>query len=233
VRIWDVSPGYLNRQSLLGEHRELHGLHSILVHGKPGYARHPETLPWVGCLSGLCRRHALLAAEMQVRGYTDRTPIETRARTLRWPLVFVTPPSGQYDLLGTKYVSREAGRIPLPRSAQELWAHHKYSVMARDVSLYREFGRRIARMRRGADSTIVAEDLVLLLRADPPRGTLANAIEHLWGYVSKAATLDERRAAHTSPGTLLRTTSRIAVRTREPYLLVSTALSELLVFAGE
>jgi len=233
VRIWDVSPGYLNRQSLLGEHRELHSLHSILVHGKRGYSQHPETLRWVGCLSGLCRRHALLAAEMQVRGYTDRTPIATRARTLRWPLVFVTPPSGQYDLLGTKYISRDAGRIPLPRSAQELWAHHKYSVMARDVSVYREFGRRVSRMRRGADSAVVAEDLVLLLRTDPPRGALANAIEHLWGYVSKAATGDERRAAHGSAAALLRATSDIAVRTREPYLLASTALSELLVFAAE
>jgi hypothetical protein len=25
VRVWDLSPGYLNRQSLLAEHRELHG----------------------------------------------------------------------------------------------------------------------------------------------------------------------------------------------------------------
>ena len=46
MRIWDVSPGYLNRQSLLGEHRELHGLVSILVHGKRGYSRHPETVRW-------------------------------------------------------------------------------------------------------------------------------------------------------------------------------------------
>ena len=30
MRIWDVNPGYLNRQSLLGEHRELHGIYIIL-----------------------------------------------------------------------------------------------------------------------------------------------------------------------------------------------------------
>ena len=45
MRIWDLSPGYLNRGSLLGEHRELHGLHSIIVNGKKGYANHPETTP--------------------------------------------------------------------------------------------------------------------------------------------------------------------------------------------
>ena len=32
--VWDVHPGYLNRQSLLGEHRELHGIASILSQDK-------------------------------------------------------------------------------------------------------------------------------------------------------------------------------------------------------
>ncbi|HEX4568534.1 MAG TPA: pyrimidine dimer DNA glycosylase/endonuclease V [Vicinamibacterales bacterium] len=38
MRIWDVAAGYLNRQSLLGEHRELHGLHNIVTLGRRGYA---------------------------------------------------------------------------------------------------------------------------------------------------------------------------------------------------
>nr|WP_320015958.1 pyrimidine dimer DNA glycosylase/endonuclease V [uncultured Desulfobacter sp.] len=37
MRIWDLHPGYLNRRSLLGEHRELHGMASIIVNGKKGY----------------------------------------------------------------------------------------------------------------------------------------------------------------------------------------------------
>lgn len=36
MRIWDISPAYLNRQSLLGEHRELHGLYNILSESKKG-----------------------------------------------------------------------------------------------------------------------------------------------------------------------------------------------------
>ena len=47
MRIWDINPGYLNRQSLLGEHRELHGIVSIIRDNKKGYSRHPETLRWV------------------------------------------------------------------------------------------------------------------------------------------------------------------------------------------
>jgi len=46
MRVWDLPAGYLNRQSLLGEHRELHGIHTILTQNKTGCASHPETLRW-------------------------------------------------------------------------------------------------------------------------------------------------------------------------------------------
>lgn len=44
MRIWGITPGYLNDKSLLDEHRELHGIASILVNNKKGYAKHPETM---------------------------------------------------------------------------------------------------------------------------------------------------------------------------------------------
>jgi hypothetical protein len=43
MRIWDISPKRLCRNHLLGEHRELHAVWSVLTKGKKGYARHPET----------------------------------------------------------------------------------------------------------------------------------------------------------------------------------------------
>ena len=52
MRIWDVSPKKLCRHHLLGEHRELHAIWSVLVNGKMGYARHPETLRWRGPTPG-------------------------------------------------------------------------------------------------------------------------------------------------------------------------------------
>jgi pyrimidine dimer DNA glycosylase len=75
MRIWDLPAGYLNRQSVLGEHRELHGIYAILTNGKAGYARHPETQRWAKALSGLALRHRQLAEEMRLRGYVDRTPL--------------------------------------------------------------------------------------------------------------------------------------------------------------
>jgi hypothetical protein len=75
VRVWDVSPAVLCRQHLLAEHRELHGIWQILSHGKRGYARHPETLRWVGKLRALHARHEALVEEFGRRGYQHRTPL--------------------------------------------------------------------------------------------------------------------------------------------------------------
>jgi len=229
VRIWDVASGYLNRQSLLGEHRELHGLYNVVTLGRRGYARHPETLRWVGRIAALGRRHALLVAEMRLRGYVDRTPLAIGRRNAAWPDAFIDQPWTQIELLRGKYGRRPEGRIPLPRTPHDLWAHHKYSVLARDPSGYREFGRIVARLRRGAATNDLARALVLTLRRCPPQGTVVNAIEHMWGHVNRRASVVEARAARRSSAGMFEMTQVIAVREAEPYLLASTALSELAV----
>jgi hypothetical protein len=227
MRIWDIAPGYLSRQRLLGEHRELHGLVSILAHGKSGYARHPETLRWVGCVGGLIRRHDGLAAEMHLRGYVDRTPLTSPGMRVRWPRVFITPPGDQFALLALKYREGESGRVPLPSNGQELWAQHKYSVLARDPETYTLIGRRVARMRRGQGIGRLSQELVEILRVAPPARRLVNALEHMWGHVAGQATPEDRRRAGLSSMAMLDTIARLTVQNREPYLLQSTALSDL------
>jgi len=226
VRVWDLPAGYLSRQSLLGEHRELHGLYNIVVYGKAGYARHPETRRWVDALGGLVWRHRQLRAEMRLRGYVDRTPLRSRTR-VDWPTVFVTPPCAQFALLSVKYANAASGRIPLPRTAHDLWAQHKYSVMARDPRAYRAIGRAVSRMRRGASVDSLAVELVMLLRLAPSAGPLLNAIEHMWGHVRPHASENDLRAARDGTAALLAVTQTLAVRCQEPYLMRSTALSEL------
>jgi hypothetical protein len=68
MRVWDVNPGYLNRQSLLGEHRDIHAMVSILTDGKMGYARHPETRRWAKARWTLQVRHDLVVPEIDRRG---------------------------------------------------------------------------------------------------------------------------------------------------------------------
>jgi hypothetical protein len=79
VRIWDIPAHKLCRQHLLGEHRELHAIWSILTQGKKGYTRHPETLRWCGKLNALYLRHDTLVWEMTRRGYNHASPL---AKTL-------------------------------------------------------------------------------------------------------------------------------------------------------
>jgi len=76
MRIWDLDPALLCDRHLLGEHRELHGVWSILTSGKRGYSRHPETLRWSGRLAALYARHEAEVAEMHRRGFRHASPLE-------------------------------------------------------------------------------------------------------------------------------------------------------------
>lgn len=81
VRIWDVEPASLCRFHLLGEHRELHAVWTILTAGKRGYANHPEVLRWRGKLAALYARHDAQVAEMANRGYRHSSPLDPRLAT--------------------------------------------------------------------------------------------------------------------------------------------------------
>lgn len=232
MRIWDISPGYLNRQSLLGEHLELHGIVSILTHGKKGYSRHPETLRWTGCAQALARRHQQLACEMALRGFREQSPVAVSlGGDVEWPAVYVDEPAAQFARLREKYAEREPGRIPLPRNAQQLWSQHKYSVLARDVQLYKETGRQTA--SGTADFQQLARQLSELLRQPPTAGGLKNALQHMWGHVAELPPAPKENPATWSWLRLLGETQMRAMRHSEPYLSVSTALSELMVWTVE
>ncbi len=230
MRIWDISPGYLNRQSLLGEHRELHAILSILAFGKKGYSRHPETLRWVGCGQALVQRHQQLACEMALRGWREQSPPPALAGAA-WPSVYLDEPATQFALLRAKYIGREPGRIPLPRNAQQLWSQHKYSVLARNVPLYQQIGRELADGQ--ADFTVLARLLAEQLRQPPSQGGLRNALQHLWGYVADLPPAPEENPDTWSSRRLLEETQLRAMLHREPYLTASTALGELMQWTEE
>ncbi|MBU1862740.1 MAG: pyrimidine dimer DNA glycosylase/endonuclease V [Candidatus Omnitrophica bacterium] len=78
MRIWDLAPQKLCRQHLLGEHRELHAIWSVLKHNKKGYSRHPETLRWKGKMAALYARHHQLVHEMKLRGYNHQSPLDVK-----------------------------------------------------------------------------------------------------------------------------------------------------------
>jgi len=230
MRVWDINPGYLNQQSLLGEHCELHGIVSIIVSKKKGYSKHPETLRWIGHGWALRQRHQLLAVEMALRGLNERSPVLTRANKFVWPTAYINEPFQQFQLLKSKYRHKKQGRIPLPENAQQLWSHHKYSVLARDISKYRQVGQAVSKMKPLHDFSDLAMLLTELLRRPPTAGGIRNALQHMWGHVSDYSSANKVNVESWSLNKLLREIQQRALASKEPYLTSSTALGELMVW---
>lgn len=222
MRVWDLHPGYLNRASLLGEHREVHALYSILDQNKAGYRRHPETLRFEGRLGGLVWRHRWLVSEMKLRGYNHQSPLKPQSGD--YPKTFVDSPAEQIKRLAEKYRDKKPGRIQLPHNAQELWAQHKYAVMARSQTAYKAWGPQLA--SGGFSFEELALRLVQLLRSAATEGGLVNAYAHMLGYFSEAT-----KALCPHPKTESAQTLRNCLIERlkiEPtsYLWASTILAE-------
>ena len=103
MRIWDLEPSVLCAQHLLGEHRELHAIWSVLTGDKAGYRHHPETLRWEGRLAALYARHTALVDEMRVRGYAHSSPLDPGLATgLAVQDRYVDPPEAQIAILRSK-----------------------------------------------------------------------------------------------------------------------------------
>ncbi|MEA1907096.1 MAG: pyrimidine dimer DNA glycosylase/endonuclease V [Euryarchaeota archaeon] len=100
MRIWDIPPEKLCRNHLLGEHRELHAMWSIITNNKKAYANHPETLRWKRRLMALYLRHEKLVEEMTKRGYKHHTPLDAKLATGEAEQTeFVTPYEEQVRIL--------------------------------------------------------------------------------------------------------------------------------------
>ena len=103
VRIWDLDAASLCDKHLLGEHRELHAIWSILTTGKRGYAHHPETLRWRGRLAALYARHDEQVEEMLRRGFRHRSPLDAElASGSDRQTVCVTTPDEQREQLARR-----------------------------------------------------------------------------------------------------------------------------------
>lgn len=226
MRIWDINPGYLNRQSLLGEHRELHGIVSIIKYNKKGYSRHPETIRWINYGWAIKQRHKLLSAEMSLRGYTDKSPVNLRSNKEQWPEIYIDLPHAQIDLLKNKYSNKEKGRIPLPGTAKELWEQHKLSVMARNGSLFTELENIVSRSTPDQEIDGLSKQLIEILRKQPAPDRIRSVLNHMWGYVSRSYTGNVANIQQWSSIRLLNEIQTLAIKNNEPFLMHSTALSE-------
>lgn len=103
MRIWDIAPKKLCRNHLLGEHRELHAIWSILTNKKKGYSKHPETLRWKNKLLALYLRHQALVCEMKNRKYNHASDLSRKFATgAKKQMIFIDTIKKQKQILKNK-----------------------------------------------------------------------------------------------------------------------------------
>lgn len=233
MRVWDIHPGYLSRQSLLGQHVEIHAIFSIITGGKEGYAQHPETMRWRNNLCRLIKVHERTVAEMTLRGFGHRSPLPQVACTSGDSLSWVDPPHLQFGLLHQKYAGTDRmGRIPLPERGSRFWAQHKYAVMGRGYNCYKDIQ---AFMREKQDCPIMQEPELVLrvlqitqLPIEPR--ALINTLDHLWGYFKKIAGVPEKEVylakIKEDPLSLLPFFYQLACKYEIEYLVHSTIFTD-------
>ena len=103
MRIWDITPSKLCRNHLLGEHRELHAMWTVITENKKGYSLHPETIRWKGKLMAMYLRHDRLVAEMTKRGYNHHSPLDKKKAIGKSKQdTFVDKPEKQVQILKQK-----------------------------------------------------------------------------------------------------------------------------------
>ncbi len=236
MRVWDIHPGYLSRNSLMGQHAEIHALLSVVSCCKKGYGSHPETLRWKGNLDKLKIKHDLTVKEMKLRGYNHASPfiLDNDCAKSSSDLSYVNYPAEQFDILGQKYLEGPLeGRIPLPVRGSDFWAHHKYSIMARGYSFYKE----IQSFLNQKNNLIITKEnnlieAVLDIMEKPvTEKALVNVIHHIWGYFKEKASPEEKehylQCTRENFPQLLNSFYYMAQKYHQIYLLHSTIFADL------
>lgn len=119
MRVWDqMDPTDLCDKHLLAQWREALGLWSILINEKKGYANHPETKRWVGCIPELRTLLTRTRDAMLARGW--------RPKDIPGPASFETtrpggerPPPPWDDQLAVLRAKGCACKVPEPDDAPE------------------------------------------------------------------------------------------------------------------
>ena len=238
MRVWDLHPGYLSRQNLLGQHAEIHALYSVITGGKKGYALHPETRRWQERPDLLRRAHDLTVMEMELRGFNHKSPCGQGAlpdlpKGWGQALSYVDTPLEQIVILEQKNREKgRCGRIPLPKNGYEYWAHHKYSVMARGYNHYKDIQAYLRPIKSCSLQETGGLIAVIAVIMDKPvtYPALTNVVDHLWGYLKREASGPERepylnRGPEDLPS-LVRYFYALAVKYNRTYLMHSTIFAD-------
>jgi hypothetical protein len=227
-QILDIHPGYLGNQHIADEYCFLqtvltgHSDRATRASAKQGLQQWPK-YSWAAY-----HRYCWLEAELNFRGIVQQPPqtkFEKIGNENLWPESSCTP-AQQFKVISEMRIHADTARLPIPKNAQQVWAQHKYSIMARNNNLYREMGQKVAGLKTELEFADLLDELTYILRLQPSEGGLRNAAQHMWGHVSGNEKVD-KDFVDWPLSRLLREIIFRVIDQEETYLLHSTALTEL------
>lgn len=217
--IFDVDPGFLDDARLSAQMRLIMGL--VVSDKQPVPGHYPPA--WLGHEDALAMRLNQIITELRLRGLVAPAPVVLTGETILWPLLDRERLSQQLQSLA----DGPAGRIRLPRNDHELWASYKYSVLARNQRSYSGIGQRVTARSLPYEQLWLV--LINISRVPPTEAGLRNALQHLWGYISRHSRLNPQLSSLKD---LLKEVQDLATAHEISYLRNSTALGEFSGWLG-
>lgn len=128
--------------------------------------------------------------------------------------------------------SNDLKRIKSPENIQMIWAQHKYSVLARDHSFYKDIGKSLAG-KKGLDGyENLLKELSDIILKRPEKGSLLNSVLHMWGYLPKDLKKDISSPDKTNIKEAVKVIAEFSINQGSSYLKDSTALCDFYYWAG-
>ena len=232
--ILDLHPGYLGNEHLLNESRLLERILAGEISQLEDESEYASLLPWAKFSWAAKRRYLWIISELgyrnvkiEPRGAKDWVILCPHA----WPRSHYSP-AAQLKWLERSGVGDDSSRIRLPENKQQLWAQHKYSILARNHNLYKLIGPRVANQAARSGYDELANELTYSLRLWPEKGGIRNALHHMWGHISPNNDIDPDFNAWSLSRLIKEITGQVQLKS-EPYLNQSTALTEIQTYLSE
>ncbi|PID27730.1 MAG: hypothetical protein CSB55_08040 [Candidatus Cloacimonadota bacterium] len=216
-----ISPAYLNNDDLLSEYRKLKNKsYSELNQNFPGRYRY---------------RLANFASEIKLRNLIeiDEDEFKNTDEPEKYPTEYYENAYKQFDLLKIRYKGKSDARISVPETLQELWRQHKYSIMARNISLYKKTGHFVAEHNDLKYFSDIYAFLAVEMQKKPSKNAVLNVLQHMWGYISNASNLKKSEVPGLDLFSFFKEIQHCVKLSGQKYLYEQIALSELGIWINE
>ncbi len=225
IPAWIISPAYFRNEDLIKEYQQL------IANSDSEFS---QNFTWE-----YHYRVLTLEAEIKLRNLIQIESLNLASinqlanQATQYSQKFISESYLQFKILKQNYNDQTSRRIATPRNTRELWMQHKYSIMARNVNLYKEIGRFVAQNNSYEHFPKLYLTLVNELRKKPKRNSILNVLQHLWGYISNFSNIPKNQIHQLDLHSFLIEIQKCVQLAQQKYLTNQIALSELEIWIYE